>query len=370
LFTFGIEHEVAFLNRDNQFADYCRPTSYNDFSAIIAQLPLYPGDYPRLIIGDAGIRVKRWYLEGLERFDTEGHMLFCLSKGIEIRTTPHSTIQGAIDELTDSFVLLHKVALKANYTPVLISFNPYRTRFIADPPFNAYEEALLQLSPEDSSALLSMLTYGPDLSFSIQGWSNEALIDLGRKLTYYSPFIIPFSYSSPFYAGRAWDGLSVRTFLRTGLRPSVLVFLDPDAPMVESTPSLTKRARIPAEIGRIEFKACDACDDFHIYASLFALLKGLALDTTLPGRATVPDANLHKLSARYGFADPQIASTTRTLLQAAEQALSSDDDYHLLAPLQAMLEEYHPLAKKLTGSYQTTDSIVAALHQSYTQYHE
>lgn len=368
MFTFGIEHEVAFLNSTGQFADYCLPTSYRDFSEIIAQLPLYPEDYPQLIIGDAGIRVKRWYLEGLERFDEEGRMLFCLSKGIEIRTTPHSTIQGVINELTGSFTHLHEVALKAGFTPVLISFNPYRTRFIADPPFNAYEEGLLQLSPEDSSALLAMLTYGPDLSFSIQGWSNEKLIDLGRKLTYYSPFIVPFTYSSPFYAGKAWDGLSVRTFLRTGLRPSVLVFLDPATEMVSSTPSLTKRARIPAEIGRIEFKACDACDDFGVYASLFALLKGLALDTTLSERATVPDADLHKRSARAGFNDSHIASTTQLLLQTATNALQFDEDRHLLTRLQTMLENYQPAAKKLAQIYHETDSIEAALLQSYTPY--
>lgn len=368
MFTFGIEHEVAFLNSRNQFADYCYPTSYRDFSEIIAQLPLYPNDYPRLIIGDAGIRVKRWYLEGLERFDDEGHMLYCLSKGIEIRTTPHLTIQGAINELTESFTLLHEMALKAGFTPVLTSFNPYRTRFIANPPFNSYEEGLLSLSPEDSSALLAMLTYGPDLSFSIQGWSNQALIDLGRKLTYYSPFLIPFTYSSPFYAGHAWNGLSVRTFLRTGLRPAALVFLDSNAEMVSSTPSLTKRARISAEIGRIEFKACDACDDFRIYACLFALFKGLALDTTLPGRATVPDANLHKRSARYGFTDLQIAATMRQILEAARHALGEDEDRHLLAELENRLENYQPPAYKLTHDYNETRSIESALLQSYVSY--
>ena len=68
----------------------------------------------------------------------------------------------------------------------------------------------------------AMLTYGPDLNISVAGLSCERVIDIGRKLTYYSPYIVPFSYSSPFYQGCLWQGLSVRTFLRTGRRPAVM----------------------------------------------------------------------------------------------------------------------------------------------------
>ena len=119
--------------------------------------------------------------------------------------------------------------------------------------------------------------------------STENVIDIGRKLTYYSPYIVPFSYSSPFYKGGLWDGLSVRTFIRTGKRPAALVFVQKEEQLINSIPSLTKIARIPAlEVGRIEFKACDSCDDFSTYAALLALLKGLVLDNTLLGRETVP----------------------------------------------------------------------------------
>lgn len=41
---------------------------------------------------------------------------------------------------------------------------------------------------------------------------------------------------------------------------------------LDCSPSLTKPARLPAEVGRIEFKACDSCDDFALYAALLALL--------------------------------------------------------------------------------------------------
>lgn len=370
MFFFGIEHEVAFFSPDRSFADYEFPASFPEFSAMIAQLPLYPTDYPQLLLGDAGIRVKRWYLEGLERFDAAGNLLTCLSKGIEIRTTIHSTIQGAVDELTTSFQALRQVATSAGFTPVLTSFNPFRTRFIPNPPFNAYEEGLLHLSPEDETALLAMLTYGPDLSFSLQGATREELIDLGRKLTCYSPYIVPFTFSSPFYEGKLWEGLSVRTFLRTGLRPAVLVFLEEPVPNLASNPSLLKRARIPSEIGRVEFKACDGCEDFILYTSMLALIKGLVLDTTLTGRATTPDTGQHQLAARHGFAHEDIARGSQMVLTAAQRALADDPDVSLLNPLWTLLQTHETLAARLIRAYQTTGSIEEALFQTYPQEQE
>lgn len=365
MFSFGIEHEVAFLDVDGNFVDYTSPLAFPGFSALIEQLPLYPADYPQLRLGDAGIRVKRWYLEGLERFDEAGNLLTCLSKGIEIRTTIHPTIQGAVDELSASFQALRVVAEQAGFRPVLTSFHPYKTRFLPDPPFNSYEESLLHLSPEDETGLLSMLTYGPDLNFSLQGSTDEERIDLARKLTFYSPLIVPFTFSSPFYAGSLWDGLSVRTFQRTGIRPAVLVFLDNPRALLESNPSLTKQARIPVEVGRIEFKACDSCEDFTLYAALLALLKGLALDRTLSGRATVPDAEHHQFAARHGFASKELARGSLAVLEAAHKALEDDPDQHLLAPLWTLLQSHDLLATRLIHAYHETGSILAALAQTY-----
>jgi gamma-glutamyl:cysteine ligase YbdK (ATP-grasp superfamily) len=330
---------------------------------------MYEQDYPSLRIGDAGIRKKRWYLEGLERFNPTGDLIGYLPKGIEIRTTPHPTIQGAIDELTESFQLLCKRAARSGFAPVLTSFNPYRTTFVPDPPFNEYENTLLKLSPEDSTSTLAMLTYGPDLNISCQGLSTDAIIDIGRKLTYYSPYIVPFSYSSPFLEGTLWHGLSVRTFIRTGIRPAALVFLGDKAEIQDSTPSLTKLAHIPEEIGRIEFKACDSCSDFAIYAGLLALLKGLVLDTTLPGRATVPDTDLHQQSAHQGFANDDIAAGTQTVLQAAKHALGDDKDINLLEPLHTMLQQRISPAHSTIQAYQATGSIDAALRSTYAACH-
>ncbi|WP_376794723.1 glutamate--cysteine ligase [Thermogemmatispora sp.] len=363
-FRFGIEHEVAFLDGAERFVDFAS-TPYSLLQAVIDELPLYPRDQEQLRIGDAGIRVKRWYLEALERLSPEGEWLTCLPKGIEIRTTIHPDIRGAVQELQESFALLCQVAARHGFTPVLTSYNPYQSCLFLDPPLNPYEWRLLDRSPEDRTALSTFLTYGPDLSLSCAAWSVEQLIDHGRKLTYYSPYIVPFSFSSPFYEGRLWEGLSVRTFLRTGQRPAALVFVAEEDQLIYSSPSLTKLARIPAEIGRLEFKACDSCADFSLYAALLALLKGLTLDVSLPGRATVPDATLHQRAALRGFDDEELFEGARQVLLAASRSLAADEDSQLLEPLFALLEKRQTPAHQMIAHYRRTGSLKEALRFPY-----
>ena len=46
---------------------------------------------------------KRWYIEGFERFQDSEEVVECVPKGIEIRTTVHTQIAGALKELRESF---------------------------------------------------------------------------------------------------------------------------------------------------------------------------------------------------------------------------------------------------------------------------
>ena len=358
-FQFGIEHEVAFLKNDGQFADFSN-TRFAEFDTIVAALPEYASDYPQLRIGDAGIKRKRWYIEGFERFDGHGQLTACAPKGIEIRTTIQPTIEGAIGELQMSFQQLCSTAATWGFTPVLTSFNPHHKRFEPNPPLNAYEFRRRQASAEKQTAHIPMLTYGPDLNFSIPGLTPAAVIDIGQKLTHYSPYILPFSYSSPFYGGQVWSGLSVRTFIRTGARPATMVFVDPEH-LLTSTPSLTKPTRLPAETGRIEFKAFDSCGDFRLYGALLALLKGLTLDTTLPSRALVPDAALHQQSARCGFRDEAILAGAQAVMTAVNQALAGDRDARLLTPLHSLLSQRLSPADKMIQRFQETNCLVSAM---------
>jgi hypothetical protein len=198
------------------------------------------------------------------------------------------------------------------------------------------------------------------------GLSTQRIIDIGKKLTFYSPYIIPFSYSSPFYQSRLWSGFSVRTFVRTGKRPAAMVFLEKHEELIKSVPSLTKIARLQAEVGRIEFKAFDSCSNFSIYAGLLAVLKGLVLDESLPGRAIVPDAQKHQISAKEGFDNEEIFNTAKHILQVVESELKNDPDVDLLAPLKTLLEKRETPAHELIRLYKHTGSIEATLKQTYS----
>jgi hypothetical protein len=118
-----------------------------------------------------------------------------------------------------------------------------------------------------------------------------------------------------------------------------MVFLEPGSPhALACDPSLTQPARIPAEVGRIEFKAFDACPDPALYGRLLSLLTGLVLDDTLPGRRHTPDAALHRHVAVAGLADPETHARTGALLDAAERALA--DRPADLARLLALREQW------------------------------
>ncbi|MCK5919116.1 MAG: glutamate--cysteine ligase [Cocleimonas sp.] len=361
VFQYGIEHEIAFLNKQGEFADFSN-TDFSIFASIIDSLPLHETDYPQLRVGDAGIKLKRWYIEGYERFTDKGEVSGCSPKGIEIRTTIHRSIGAAINELNESYQLLIEAIAPYDLTPVSISFNPIQKEFLPTPPLSNFEIKRRLSSPEKQTADIPMMSYGPDLSLSALGMSVEKMIDVAKKLTYYSPWIVPFSFSSPFYENKLWDGLSVRTWHRTGARPAVMVFLPEGATQIQSTPSLTQVARVKAEEGRIEFKAFDSCADFDLYASLLTLLKGLILDTTLERRAVVPDEKEHKYVALHGFNDKDIHDTAVVVLEAAYSALIEPYDKRRLEPLFLMLDKtIMTQAEVMKQRYEKTGSLLMSL---------
>ena len=338
-FRYGIEHEVAFRRADGRFADFTN-TDFQEFQQIIDQLPEYNSDSHSLRRGDAGIRRKRWYIEGFERYSEDGKLLTCVPKGIEIRTTIQTSIEDALSELQTSYQLLVDAAQTAGFTPYATSYNPEQLAFVPNPPLNTFEqEQQRQGYPEENeTALIPMMTYGPDLNLSLSGMDDATLFDIGKKLTWYSPFMVPFSFGLPTPHRLAWSGISLRTFQRTGPRPAVQVFPATDTYWLDTRPTLTKAPRYAAEIGRIEFKAFDSCADFQLYGALLTILKGLVLDETLPERALIPCTRLHQLAAREGFNNPALYQMGKRLLQAAEHALQTDADRHRLALLTPLLE--------------------------------
>lgn len=331
-FRYGLEHELAILRADGSFADHTNLT-FDDLQAVVDALPEDPADYPDLRVGDQGIKRKRWYVEGFERFDERGGLVRCDPKGLEIRTRIHDTIDGAVAAVAADLAVLDAELARRGLATTAIGFNPLRSVYAIEPPLGDWEQRHRTGSPEERTAYVHMSTYGPDLNLSCAGLDAAALTDVARKLTHYSPWLVPLSFSSPFRDGAPWGGLSARTHARTGLRPAVLVFLGDADPQVAADPSLTQVARLPAEVGRVEFKAFDACGDVELYGELLSLLTGLVLDDTLPGRRTTPDAAAHQHVAVAGLADDDVHRCTGELLDAAARALTGrpDDEKRLAA---------------------------------------
>jgi hypothetical protein len=138
----------------------------------------------------------------------------------------------------------------------------------------------------------------------------------------------------------------------------VLTFLAEGEPQVPADPSLTQVARLPAEVGRLEFKAFDACPDPVLYGELLSLLTGLVLDTTLPQRRTTPDAAAHRRAARAGYADPAVRAGAEQALDAAAAAVTDRPvDAARLESLRARFDRDECPARDMLARYAAGTSV-------------
>jgi len=312
---FGIEAEYALVHQERGFLDFGTAAA-EEFQRVVDRLPdHHDADLTR---GDLAIKLTRWYVEGDERFDPAGEFLRCVPKGIETRTPICPSIEAAGAALVAQTRELAAAAAVDGHHLVAVGHNPFRGPYQPDPPYNQWELAMRRRRPEYAAADVYMRTYGPDLNLSHPAWTPAQTLDIGRKLAHYAPAVVPFSVNSPFAAGRRWSGYSARTHARAGRRPTVRVFLAGDAAVAADV----HPARIPAEHGRIEFKAFDAVGDLALYPALLALLAGLALDRTLPGRAECTDTDQLRHAAEHGFDDPGVAGPARRVVDAAHAALA------------------------------------------------
>jgi len=364
IFKFGIEVEIPLLKlkRKSVFVDFSN-TKFEELDKIIKKLPKFKKDYRYLRIGDLKIKEKRWYIEGYERFKSDGSFWKSEIKGLEIRTNPYFTIDDCLKELKNNYLLLKKYLIKENFFPTWISFNPFKNQF--KPKLNSYEKRKRQFSPEDLTANIANLTFGPDLNFSIEEIDDKQLIDIGKKLTYYSPFIVPFSFSAPFKKGKLWKGYSYRTYTRTGKRPACLIFIYNSKNYIKSFPSLIQIPRIESEKGRIEFKSLDTCNSLKMYKALFILIKGIILDESLKKRRLTPDSKLHQHSALYGFKSSTIKKEALKILKSIENVLEKNEKDYIYFLKEIVLNNNLSVLK-LINDYKKTKSILKTLKQHET----
>ena len=291
---------------------------------MVDALPEDPADYPDLRVGDQGIKRKRWYVEGYERFDERGGCCAATRRASRsgpastTRSRPRSTRCAPTCDLLARELARHGLA----HRPRSRSTRSARSTAI-EPPLNAWERAHRQDSPEERTAHLHMITYGPDLNLSCAELDPAALVDAGRKLTHYSPWLVPLSFSSPFRDGGPWGGLSARTAVRTGARPAVLVFLDADAAAGRRRPVADPAGADPGRGGPHRVQGVRRLPATRrSTASCSACSPGWCWTTRCPAGATTPDAAAHRYVARVGLADDAVHAGTGELLDAADAALA------------------------------------------------
>ncbi|HEV7654046.1 MAG TPA: glutamate-cysteine ligase family protein [Mycobacteriales bacterium] len=343
---FGIEAEFALVHRERGFCDFSS-LSYAEAQRIVDRLPDH-GD-PDLTRGDLAVKLTRWYVEGDERFDEDGAFLACVPKGLETRTPVRPTIAATVAQLAGQTAELARAAAVDGFRLASVGRNPWRD-YRPDPPYNGWETAMHARKPEYAAPEAYMVGYGPDVNLSHPDWDPDKVLDVGRKLTALSPALVPFSFSSPFAAGEV-VALSTRTLIRAPARPSARAFLP------AARPPVGVAARIPAEIGRIEFKAFDAPPTPDLYGPLLALVAGLALDDTIGARADRPDPGAHERAARHGFDDPDTRTAAGHVLDAADRALAGTLGGGVLEPLRQLLDRRRTPAHDLIDTFRRTGEI-------------
>lgn len=365
-FKFGIEHEIPLITQKGKFLDY-RNLKLEILNKIVQKFPVYQNDYPYLRIGDLGIKVKRLYIEGLEIFDEDGYLISQKPKGFELRTPLTNSIEATINHLKNDFKLVKKLTKEFKIQPTFISFNPYIDKVKIKIKLHRYERKLRKIDPGRKTAPFTLLTFGPDINISFSELNDKDVWNIVQKINYYTPFIIPFSFSSPFYKNKLWVGQSVRCFLRLPQRTAVIGFVENENILKEGKKYwLLDKRRIESEKGRIEFKALDTIQDLKIYAGILALLKGLILDTNLKGKTITIDQQLIKISSHEGFDNKIIYDGAFEVLSSAFKALKNDPDREKLGILFKKLKEKDNLSKKYINEYRKTRSIEKILKK----YHE
>ena len=288
----GIEFEYLIVDMDGPEPGRVRDFTNLPFDDIRELLEDKPGrDDPSLATGDLGIRSGYWYLEGDERSHDDGRFRTMAVKGVEIRTPPRQSVAAAIRELIEIEGQLTAVLARNGLGLAIGGFNPVPAAYVFDPPLNRCELAMRRADRSFDGAHIYTLSYGPDINLSMPGWSADQSLDAARKLNWYSPYIVPFSFSSPFAAGQVWHGCSKRTYERAAHRPAVKLFLaEETAAGFASRSRLVHPARLPGEVGRIEFKSFDAMPSLELLTACCHLLEGVCLATDLPERGEDTDS--------------------------------------------------------------------------------
>lgn len=338
----GIEHEFVFKDDSETYLDF-EMAEYSIFQKIIDEFPYFENDDTFFDCKSLEQKPKRCYVEGFERYDINGQLTETVPKGLEIRTLPHTTVDAVIKDFINSYTYLMLSAEKFGFSPLLTSLHPFKNSVHFNEPLNKTEMAL-RTEDELNIATNALLWHGIHINVSMSNTSKEQMMDLLQKVNYYVPYIIPFSFSSPFYNGKVFDGLSYRTYRKAKTRKVI---------------QLQNRKGVDV----LEFRGYDSCGDARLLKSLLLLYKGLLLDKTLTKRALFQDPELLKRSALQGFEDKTIQNEGLNVLEAAKSALQ--DEGKALQMLENMLYTNDSYASRMKQIYLETGDIMKSISNRY-----
>jgi len=338
----GIEQEFVFADHAGRYLD-ADNTPYSVFGGIVEQLPVHAGDDAFLECKSLEQFPRRCYVEGFERHDSDGRVIDTVPKGLEIRTLPHSSVKSLVSEFEDSYAEVMHLATQSGIEPVLTSRHPFKSSLALDHLLSESEYSV-RTSERLELAKRSMLTHGLHINISMDEWPMAQMERLVEKLNFYTPFLVPWSFSSPFNEGGLFDGLCARNYSRAGSRSM-------------AAPEQRKGGLV------VEFRGFDAIGSGRLMTALVRLFRGFVLDESLPGSSTSQNAGLLKCSAVSGFSDPEINRQGRAILHASRAAFREDKDSFEL--LETMLHENDSFSARMQRCYSETGSIMESISKKY-----
>jgi len=338
----GIEQEFVFADKTGHYLD-ADNTSYAFFIGIVDQLAAYDGDDAFFECKSLEQYPKRCYVEGFERHDAAGNTIETIPKGLEIRTLPHTSVESLVAEFRNTYSEVMRVAGQAGLAPVLTSRHPFKEKLNLDSRIDATEQ-LVRSESRLALAKRAMLSHGLHVNVSVSDYSAERMRGVVEKVNYYTPALVPWSYSSPFYSGKEFEGLCARNYFRAGTR-SMADFDQRHGTQV------------------LEFRGFDACGDTRLLSALLHMFCGFILDESLPGRSSVQDSERLMRSSLAGFSDPEFRQQGRAVLQASKAALGAAGDS--LGLLETMLEQNDSYSARMKAGYAKTGKIMDCIAGRY-----
>jgi hypothetical protein len=342
VFKVGIEHEFVFVDNHGKYLD-ADVSEYASFGAIVNEFPAFEHDDKYFLCKSLEHYPKRCYVEGFELHDVGGKTVETLPKGLEIRTLPHASVGELIEEFRVTFAEVARLAGQSGFAPVLTSNHPFKKSIALDNRLDAVESKV-RTAQQLALAKQAMTTHGFHVNVSLADASEERMLKLVEKVNYYTPSLIPWSFSSPFYEGKLFEGVCARNYYRAETRKMV---------------GLVQRQGVFV----LEFRGFDACGDARLLEALLLLYCGFLIDESLKGTAPNQDVERLKRSSLSGFADPSIREEGRQVLHAARTALGSASGP--LELLDSMLTENDSYSMRMKRRFAETGSIIECISGQY-----